>query len=84
MTVIFFDFCLGASWFLSKISIDDPIRRMIYDIPCNAWLSSKSNDQKTMRSFIVVSKASSVNSKNFQTEISRVLKTVYFSTTRSK
>jgi hypothetical protein len=62
----------GASWFLSKISIDDPIRRMIYDIPCNAWLSSKSNDQKTMRSFIVVSKTSSLNSKNSKPKFSRL------------
>jgi hypothetical protein len=45
----------GSGWFLSKVSIDDPIRDITYDIPCNAWLSSKSNDQKTMRDFQVSS-----------------------------
>jgi len=49
---------LGASWFLSKISIDDPIDNITYDIPCNAWLSIKSNDKKTMRDFQVVSMVS--------------------------
>ncbi|CAF1093831.1 unnamed protein product [Adineta steineri] len=47
---------MKASWFLNKISIDDPIRHITYEIPCNTWLSIKSNDQKTMRSFQVVSK----------------------------
>jgi hypothetical protein len=51
-------FGLGASWFLSKISIDDPIDNITYDIPCNAWLSIKSNDKKTMRDFQVVSMVS--------------------------
>jgi hypothetical protein len=52
------DFFLGAGWFLNKVSIDDPIREITYDIPCNAWLSSKSNDQKTMRDFQVASMVS--------------------------
>lgn len=46
---------LGASWFLNKITIDDPIRNITYDIPCNAWLSIKSHDQKTLRNFPVIS-----------------------------
>ncbi|CAF0974361.1 unnamed protein product [Rotaria sp. Silwood1] len=46
---------MRASWFLDKISINDPIRNKIYNIPCNAWLSIKSNDQKTMRDFQVAS-----------------------------
>jgi hypothetical protein len=46
---------LGSGWFLNKLSIDDPIREITYEIPCNAWLSTKSNDQKTMRDFQVAS-----------------------------
>ncbi len=49
---------LGSSWFLNKVSIDDPIRNITYEIPCNAWLSIKSNDQKTMRDFQVTSMVS--------------------------
>jgi hypothetical protein len=48
-------FHVGASWFLSKVSIEDPIRNITSDIPCNVWLSIKSNDQKTLRDFPVVS-----------------------------
>ncbi|CAF3664483.1 unnamed protein product [Rotaria sordida] len=28
-----------SSWFLNKVSIDDPIRNITYNISCNAWLS---------------------------------------------
>lgn len=28
---------------------------MTYEIPCNAWLASKSNDKQTMRDFQVAS-----------------------------
>jgi hypothetical protein len=49
---------LGSSWYLNKVSINDTIREITYDIPCNAWLSSKSNDQKTMRDFQVSSMVS--------------------------
>ncbi|CAF3803253.1 unnamed protein product [Rotaria magnacalcarata] len=46
---------MQASWFLSKISISDPIRHKTSNILCNAWLSIKSIDQKTMRDFQVAS-----------------------------
>lgn len=46
---------LGASWYLSKVSINDPIRHKTYNISCNSWLSIKSADQKTMRDFPVAS-----------------------------
>ena len=35
--------------------IEDPIRERTYQIPCNAWLSSRSKDQKTTRDFQVTS-----------------------------
>lgn len=54
---------LGASWFLNKVSIDDPSNHTIYGIPCNVWLSIKSHDQKTMRDFPVVSKTSTSPSR---------------------
>ncbi|CAF1629730.1 unnamed protein product, partial [Adineta ricciae] len=38
-----------------KVSIDDPVRRVTCEISCNGWLSIKSNDQKTMRDFPVIS-----------------------------
>ena len=44
-----------SGWFLSKVTIEDPIRERTYDIQCNSWLSSRSNDQKTMRDFTVTS-----------------------------
>lgn len=46
---------IQASWFLSYVSIEDPIRETVYEIPCNSWLSNTSVDQKTMRDFQVVS-----------------------------
>ncbi|CAF3059762.1 unnamed protein product [Rotaria socialis] len=46
---------MRASWFLSKISISDPIRHKTSNILCNAWLSIKSIDKKTMRDFQVTS-----------------------------
>ncbi|CAF2034386.1 unnamed protein product [Rotaria magnacalcarata] len=46
---------IKSAWFLDKVSIKDPIRSITYDILCNAWLSSKSTDQKTMRDFEVTS-----------------------------
>lgn len=46
---------MRASWFLNKVTIEDPIRNLIYDIPCNAWLSIKSHDQRTIRTFPVLS-----------------------------
>lgn len=33
--------------------IEDPIRERTYNIQCNSWLSSRSNDQKLMRDFTV-------------------------------
>jgi hypothetical protein len=45
---------LEASWYLSKVSVDDPIRKVIYEISCNGWLSVKSDDQKTIRDFPVI------------------------------
>ncbi|CAF1415212.1 unnamed protein product [Adineta steineri] len=44
---------IQSAWFLNKVSIFDPIREITSDITCNAWLSSKSNDQKTTRDFPV-------------------------------
>jgi hypothetical protein len=55
-------FYIGASWFLSNISIEDPIRNITFDILCNVWLSIKSNDQKTIRDFQVVSHKKKINS----------------------
>ena len=55
-------YIIGASWFLSKISIEDPIGNVTSDIPCNVWLSIKSNDQKTMRDFQVVSHIKKISS----------------------
>ncbi|CAF4245312.1 unnamed protein product [Rotaria socialis] len=46
---------IKSGWFLYKVSIKDPIRSITYDILCNAWLSSKSTDQKTIRDFEVTS-----------------------------
>ncbi|CAF1293389.1 unnamed protein product [Adineta ricciae] len=46
---------MKASWYLDKVSIDDPVRRVTCEISCNGWLSIKSNDQKTMRDFPVIS-----------------------------
>ena len=46
---------LGASWFLNKVTIEDPIRNLTYEVPCNAWLSIKSHDQRTIRTFPVLS-----------------------------
>ncbi|CAF0743262.1 unnamed protein product [Rotaria sordida] len=57
---------MRASWFLNKISIDDPIRSKTYNILCNAWLSIKSNDQKTMRDFQVTSIV--LNKKNINSD----------------
>lgn len=62
---------LGSGWFLHKISIDDPIRRITYEIPCNDWLSSKSNDQKTMRDFQVASMTS--NKKHLDLDGMKIL-----------
>ena len=50
-----FFFLSGASWFLNDITIEDPIREILYKIPCNSWLSNTSVDQKTMRDFAVTS-----------------------------
>ncbi|CAF2651593.1 unnamed protein product [Rotaria sp. Silwood2] len=49
---------MRSGWFLNKVSINDPIRKLTYNISCNAWLSNKSNDQKTMRDFQVTSMVS--------------------------
>ncbi|UJR23755.1 hypothetical protein I4U23_026732 [Adineta vaga] len=49
---------MKASWYLSKVCIDDPICKEMYEISCNGWLSIKSNDQKTMRDFPVISTVS--------------------------
>lgn len=49
---------LESSWYLDKVSIQDTLLHNNYDIQCNAWLSGKSNDQKTMRDFEVTSKKS--------------------------
>jgi hypothetical protein len=54
-------FFSGSGWFLNKVSIVDPIRDITSDILCNAWLSSKSNDQKIMRDFPVTSMISHKN-----------------------
>lgn len=49
--------CLEAGWYLSKVEIEDPIRRQTHAISCNVWLSSKSSDHKTLRDFPVASMA---------------------------
>lgn len=42
-----------SGWFLNKVMIEDPTRERTYDIQCNSWLSSRSDDQKLMRDFTV-------------------------------
>ena len=49
------NFVLGSAWFLDRVSIEDPIRQMTFEIPCNAWLATTSNDQRTMRDLQVAS-----------------------------
>lgn len=71
-----FCFHLEASWFLNKISIDDPIRNITFDIPCNAWLSIKSTDQKTLRDFPVISTTAlkkKINSHENQSDNSTII-----------
>lgn len=48
--------CLGSGWFLEKVSILDPIRGTTSEIPCEAWLSTNSDDGKTMRRFLVTAR----------------------------
>ncbi|CAF4592497.1 unnamed protein product [Rotaria sp. Silwood1] len=63
---------MRSSWFLNKVVVNDPIRNVTYNISCNAWLSSKSNDQKTMREFEVASMIShkkSIDANEHQDEI---------------
>lgn len=49
---------VGSAWFLDRVSIEDPIREMTLEIACNAWLSTTSNDQRTMRDLQVTSMVS--------------------------
>ena len=51
-------FALGSSWYLSNVTIVDLVTDTTYEIACNAWLSIKSPDQKTMRDCPVTSAGS--------------------------
>ncbi|CAF1622694.1 unnamed protein product [Adineta ricciae] len=54
---------MRSGWFLNNITVFDPIRQTTSEIPCNAWLSNKADDQKTMRDLPVVKSVQNAKAK---------------------